>query len=136
MSEKHTIPGLKGRIMEKIVKTLGLQSAIQKLPTELNPTIQPVLNVEAEKEIKIANASFTTSKTKRTFVTGIYIFLIDGETRFLSFKTKNGKNNVFKMDNYISYSFPIAIELLKNSNVVFPITTNGTATNLTYYEVD
>lgn len=146
MAENQYLPGLKGRIMEKIVKTLGVQSAVQKLPNELLTTIQPVLSVESDKEIKIANLSgdgtfFTSSKTKRTFITGIGMIGGDGEFPAIGVYTLDGSLKalglVIGSSSPLHISYNIPIEIMKNRPVIVTGADIGASwLNVMYYEED
>jgi len=81
--------GLKARITDKLVKTLGLQTAVDITPKEISQIIQPVLSVEPEKEVQCdANSNVVTSSTKRTFVMGGWVY--GGGS--IQVVLKNGKN--------------------------------------------
>jgi len=47
------IPGLNKDVLDKAIKVLGLQSAVEKLPTTLAPTIQPVLDLNPERIVDV-----------------------------------------------------------------------------------
>lgn len=73
------LAGIKSAITDKIVNTLGIQTAVDKVPNELLSTIQPVLSVEPEVEIKFIDGDcsdntsttiMTTSSTKKTYLVG------------------------------------------------------------------
>lgn len=66
------IPGLNSKVLDKVIKTLGLQTAVERLPVDLMPTIQPVLEVNPDHPVDlIGKASSTgiiyTTPTDRDF---------------------------------------------------------------------
>lgn len=50
------IPGLNSKVLDKLVTTLRLQSAVEQLPTSLVPTIQPVIDATPDPEMRPVSA--------------------------------------------------------------------------------
>ena len=71
------IPGLNSKVLDKIIDTLGLQSAVEKLPTSLSPTIQPVLEVKPDDIVDVlktrtgSGAVYTTPTDQDFFLTNV-----------------------------------------------------------------
>ena len=61
--------GLNKDVLKRIVETLGLQSSVEKLPTEVIPTIQPVLIANPERIVDINKSSFRTATSIETLYT-------------------------------------------------------------------
>jgi hypothetical protein len=79
-SYSMVIMGLNSEVLKKVVRTLGLQTMIDKTALDLVPTIQPVLiaNPDKNSEIVRTTASSSTlytapSSKKRFFLTGAHI---------------------------------------------------------------
>lgn len=60
------IPGLNSKVLDKIITTLGLQSAVEKLPTSLAPTIQPVIIANPDTNVDVVE---TTAGSGTIYVT-------------------------------------------------------------------
>jgi len=74
------IPGLNSKVLDKIVNTLGLQSTVEKLPTDLGKTIQPVLVSNPDKHVDVVRSRTSSgtiytvpNKKKKFFLTGFTI---------------------------------------------------------------
>lgn len=77
------IIGLNSKVLDKIIGTLGLQSAVDKLPVDLMPTIQPVISADPDREVNEVSTALNASsgdfivytvpsvKHGRFFVTGL-----------------------------------------------------------------
>ena len=70
------ILGMNSKVIDKIVARLGLQTAVDKLPVDLVPTIQPVLEVTPVEDIDVissqsiiatGNITLFTTPTDRDF---------------------------------------------------------------------
>jgi len=149
------LTGWKSKISERLVKALNLQTAIDKVPNELINTIQPVFNVEEEKELQVevrtsTGTVLTASSTRRTFIVGWTISnshstpgsviatatLKNGASKNLDiFLPSSGAPTSGYMGGSRSVMLPISLELLKGSTV--SISVSGTSNfSLYYYEVD
>jgi len=71
------IPGLNKEVLDRIIRTLGIQSAVDKLPTELVTTIQPVIIANPKRIIDISHngATGTTSSILYTTPTSRDFYL-------------------------------------------------------------
>jgi len=63
------IPGLNSKVLDRIIEELGLQSTVEKLPTELVPTIQPVLISNPKRTIDIVRSSTRSTTGSSTLFT-------------------------------------------------------------------
>lgn len=58
--------GLNKDVLKRIVEELGLQSAVEKLPTDIIPTIQPVLIANPERIINVVKYKTSTGTITTT----------------------------------------------------------------------
>lgn len=139
------IPGLPGKIIDNIVVKLGLQSAVDKLPTDLVPTIQPVMEVIPKPFVNIvvhhaqtAEATgtvFTTPSDREFFLTGYILTHNDqnGDNYILKATLESGEE-VILFRNFpggtssieiIPMNFTIPIKLKKGTNITLQLIGSG-----------
>lgn len=148
------LTGWKSKISEKLVKALNLQTAIDKVPNELINTIQPVFNVEEDKEVLIQATNntgtiFTTDETRRTFITASFLNCLydtSAGSCYITVTLKNGKSvrlqelykSIYERNIFLFEDYSTPIELLKGSSVSVTFADNipYDMAKVFYYEVD
>ena len=157
------LSGIPGKVIDKITKELGLQTARERTLFELMPTIQPVISTEPEKEIQMisgtvsdgtSTAIMTTHATKDTFITSISLAVSKDVvntsifTVVTGFPDGAGTVNML-MQRYepvtagqfhIVLDFPIPIKMAKNTTVTLQNSSGLASIDsqaiVTFYEVD
>ena len=124
------IPGLNSKVLDKIISTLGLQSAVEKLPTGLAPTIQPIINADPEPEIEVISDSLSNGTTStiitlpsgktRTFLHGVALTVskdaVNDGTNTAIIATAKGKGS----ESFLTIRYePLTASSNMNDNLMF-----------------
>ena len=152
------IPGLNKNVLDKAIKVLGLQSLAEKLPTTLNPTIQPTLDLNPERFVNVVKTSFvdgtlyTTPTDREFYLTSACISAFDkandasvldkmvvtlesGETMDL-LAVRNGSTATSANSTQMCMVYPFPIKLKKGTNIVMTEASDDATFTITGYTVD